>query len=243
MCDCAQDGVRSCKKLDRGRLGRASSLRTSGNLVLMTKTPSATGVSSASGQCWYPIINGTNVNEGALSHVQSSSPVQSASDSISERHCWVRVDVVTGARGGDCCWVENADPEKFLVACAGKSSDELRSQGSGFDATRKEEGRFEPKPPAPKRKLQLPNSIQAGALHPHARFLILQATGNWHLHFSPSQISLQDAHMDFPGPRPPEPQTKCTLAMLRSVCASIKAESNAGSNLNSATLRQTAVHV
>lgn len=46
---------------------------------------------------------GKNQMGGALSHVQFPLPVKSPFDSISGRHCWVMINVVTGARSGVCC--------------------------------------------------------------------------------------------------------------------------------------------
>lgn len=127
------------------------------------------------------------------------------------------VDVATGARGGDCCWVENSGPENFLlVYLTGGSSDELRSQGSGFYTNQ------EGKNPTPKKKLQLPNSIPGKAKlstrmlgSRSCRQIALQATDTCTSRHVRLEISLQDAHCTH-GPRkaaaaraPDEMQARC----------------------------------
>lgn len=124
----------------------------------MTKLRFATGVSSASLHSCYSITNGAKINGRGLFHVQSPSIVKSPSKSISGRHCWVMINVVTGARGGVVERNILARRSSCLLHFPSRSSDELRGQGWGLFAIGKA---LEPKkPPAPKRKLQLPCQTQ-----------------------------------------------------------------------------------
>lgn len=143
----------------------------------MTKMPFATGVSSASLHSCYSITNGARINWRGLSHVQSPSTVKSPSDSISGRHCWVMINVVTGARGGVLLLRGTFWPGE-VPACFISRKIIGRTAGPGFGFVRHRESTRTKETARPRKEAAtaMPNSIRAKVLHLHARCSISQTT-------------------------------------------------------------------
>lgn len=111
--------------------------------------------------------------------LQFPLPVKSPSDSISGRHCWVMINVVTGARGGVLLLRGTFWPGQ-VPACNISRKIIGRTAGSGLGFVHHHflEGTRTGQTIRPQEEAAtaMPNSIRAKVLHLHARCSISQTT-------------------------------------------------------------------